>query len=335
MTDDEIMKLVNSILGGCSGRDYYDYLCEQHWYGTRGDMLELVRAALASDQGAAVAVTEEDAMDTLVAVLEAIGYTEEFAESHPSLKVSEGVKLFLADKSAAVAVGEPQDNDYPRTETSQRVARFAMLQYLLRKIILVHEAGDKASTPLHEVIKNADNWLKENGLGGSKVRLAAAHPAIPGRFNAHRLKVAEECNERIMSACTEAGCPDGVNMADWIRDLAKRATPPAPIASDEDADVEVHVQLTKGGLEVSEPVVEFSKAFESRMDAEPGKVFKLYTHPAPIASASEPNGQPCVHADNPKACYRVRCQLGNKCVDDDMSFRAKGAPAAAAQPSKP
>jgi hypothetical protein len=30
---------------------------------------------------------------------------------------------------------------------------------------------------------------------------------------------------------------------------------------------------------------------------------------------------PCVHADEPKACYRVRCQLGNKCVDDDMSFR--------------
>jgi hypothetical protein len=59
VTDDEIMKLVNSILGGCSGRDYYDYLCEQHWYGTREDMLELVRAALASDQGAAVGEPNE------------------------------------------------------------------------------------------------------------------------------------------------------------------------------------------------------------------------------------------------------------------------------------
>lgn len=29
----------------------------------------------------------------------------------------------------------------------------------------------------------------------------------------------------------------------------------------------------------------------------------------------------CVRADEPKACYRVRCQLGNKCVDDDMSPR--------------
>jgi len=30
---------------------------------------------------------------------------------------------------------------------------------------------------------------------------------------------------------------------------------------------------------------------------------------------------PCVHAKNPKGCYRVRCQLGDKCVDDEMSFR--------------
>ena len=31
--------------------------------------------------------------------------------------------------------------------------------------------------------------------------------------------------------------------------------------------------------------------------------------------------EPCVHAKNPKGCYRVRCQLGDKCVDDEMSFR--------------
>jgi hypothetical protein len=63
--------------------------------------------ATPNDISAAIAVTEEDAMDTLVAVLNAIGYTEEFVASHPSLKVSEGVKLFLADKAAAVAVVEP------------------------------------------------------------------------------------------------------------------------------------------------------------------------------------------------------------------------------------
>ncbi|MDN7988975.1 hypothetical protein QZM97_02680 [Burkholderia orbicola] len=34
---------------------------------------------------------------------------------------------------------------------------------------------------------------------------------------------------------------------------------------------------------------------------------------------------PCVHADDPKACYRVRCQLGGKCVDDDMSPRQPAA----------
>ena len=34
---------------------------------------------------------------------------------------------------------------------------------------------------------------------------------------------------------------------------------------------------------------------------------------------------PCVHPDDPKACYRVRCQLGGKCVDDDMSPRQPAA----------
>jgi hypothetical protein len=31
--------------------------------------------------------------------------------------------------------------------------------------------------------------------------------------------------------------------------------------------------------------------------------------------------EPCVHAKTPKECYRVRCQVGDKCVDDEMSFR--------------
>jgi hypothetical protein len=41
----------------------------------------------------------DDALETLVAVLNAISYTEEFAEAHPTLKVSEGVKLFLAQSA--------------------------------------------------------------------------------------------------------------------------------------------------------------------------------------------------------------------------------------------
>ena len=36
---------------------------------------------------------------------------------------------------------------------------------------------------------------------------------------------------------------------------------------------------------------------------------------------AQPEQEPCVHAKNPKECYRVRCQLGDKCVDDEMSFR--------------
>ena len=31
--------------------------------------------------------------------------------------------------------------------------------------------------------------------------------------------------------------------------------------------------------------------------------------------------QPCMHEDEPRGCYRVRCQLGKKCVDDGLSFR--------------
>ncbi|MFM0487957.1 hypothetical protein [Paraburkholderia graminis] len=49
-------------------------------------------------------------------------------------------------------------------------------------------------------------------------KVAAEPTSIP--FSAYRLKVAEECCERLMSACTDSGCPDGVNMADWIRQLA-------------------------------------------------------------------------------------------------------------------
>lgn len=55
----------------------------------------------ALDYGRAVeAEASKDAMDTLVAVLDAIGYTEDFAAQHPDMKVSEGVKLFLATHSA-------------------------------------------------------------------------------------------------------------------------------------------------------------------------------------------------------------------------------------------
>jgi hypothetical protein len=39
------------------------------------------------------------------------------------------------------------------------------------------------------------------------------------------------------------------------------------------------------------------------------------------AALAQPEQEPCIHVNNPKGCYRVRCQLGNKCVNDDMSFR--------------
>ena len=55
--------------------------------------------------------TYTDLRDTLFAVLRAIGYTEEFAEAHPDLKVSEGVKLFLA--TSAPTLGEPKPTAEP------------------------------------------------------------------------------------------------------------------------------------------------------------------------------------------------------------------------------
>lgn len=61
----------------------------------------------------------------------------------------------------------------------------------------------------------------------------ASTSANGDRFDPYRLKVAEECCERLMSACTDSGCPDGVNMADWIRQLA---APQQPAQSAEQAE---------------------------------------------------------------------------------------------------
>jgi hypothetical protein len=64
-------------------------------------------------------------------------------------------------------------------------------------------------------------------------KVAAEPTSIP--FSAYRLKVAEECCERLMSACTDSGCPDGVNMADWIRQLAAPQQPAQSAEQDERA----------------------------------------------------------------------------------------------------
>ena len=47
----------------------------------------------------------------------------------------------------------------------------------------------------------------------------------------------------------------------------------------------------------------------------------VWTDHHPDCKLAQPEQEPCVHAKNPKGCYRVRCQLGDKCVDDEMSFR--------------
>jgi hypothetical protein len=73
---------------------------------------------------------------------------------------------------------------------------------------------------------------------------AASTSANVDRFDPYRLKVAEECCERLMSACTDAGCPDGVRMDDWIRDTVARVASTANVAQGAEA-----VALTEADVE--------------------------------------------------------------------------------------
>jgi hypothetical protein len=45
------------------------------------------------------------------------------------------------------------------------------------------------------------------------------------------------------------------------------------------------------------------------------------TPEAQSASGNGPHAGQCVHANDPRGCYRVRCQMSKKCMDDDMSPR--------------
>ncbi|HIE4431967.1 TPA: hypothetical protein ACXM9H_002975 [Burkholderia multivorans] len=62
-------------------------------YRAAADAIDLLLAELE-----AAAADKRDYLDTLVQVLNVIGYSEEFAAAYPDLKVSEGVKLFLAQR---------------------------------------------------------------------------------------------------------------------------------------------------------------------------------------------------------------------------------------------
>jgi hypothetical protein len=74
-----------------------DALDPDDWCGDESMISALTRALSASDQPSA-----RDYLDTLTAVLNAIGYKEEFAAAHLDLKVSDGVKLFLAKQRGAI-----------------------------------------------------------------------------------------------------------------------------------------------------------------------------------------------------------------------------------------
>jgi hypothetical protein len=74
-----------------------DALDPDDWCGDESMISALTRALSASEQPSA-----RDYLDTLTAVLNAIGYKEEFAAAHLDLKVSDGVKLFLAKQRGAI-----------------------------------------------------------------------------------------------------------------------------------------------------------------------------------------------------------------------------------------
>jgi hypothetical protein len=56
--------------------------------------------------------------------------------------------------------------------------------------------------------------------------------------------------------------------------------------------------------------------FRTREELEIRELYERDSNSSPSVKHGE-----CVHANDAKSCYRVRCQLGNKCVDDELSPR--------------
>jgi hypothetical protein len=54
--------------------------------------------------------SDRDLLDTLIAVLNVIGYTEEFAMEHPALRVSEGVRAFIEQEGGALHAAAAADS---------------------------------------------------------------------------------------------------------------------------------------------------------------------------------------------------------------------------------
>jgi hypothetical protein len=85
-------------------------------------------------------------------------------------------------------------------------------------------------------------------------------------------------------------------------------------------------EVQRLGQEIEQEPVAHCKVRPLRGDESFPKVeIDWVNHPIPGPLYTSPpqrtEQEPCVHAKNPKGCYRVRCQVGDKCVDDEMSFR--------------
>lgn len=149
---------------------------------------------------------QADYLDTLTAVLNAIGYTEEFAARHPDLKVSEGVKLFLALQNGAIEcqahigpdctecggtgvwTGEQQaaqelsdDDDCLPTPASERAAFNAMLRWhLIRLLQAWRYDGDLSAAAMA-----AFEWARTNNVGQEAFKASKRAVILAAKGDGH------------------------------------------------------------------------------------------------------------------------------------------------------
>jgi hypothetical protein len=86
------------------------------------------------------------------------------------------------------------------------------------------DAGREAFEAWESYLKEQKQIIGMPGLMARPSFLAGYRAALSSRADggkdssdAHRLKVANDCCDRLMQACSDAGCHDGVRMDDWIR----------------------------------------------------------------------------------------------------------------------
>jgi hypothetical protein len=194
------------------------------------------------------------------------------------------------------------------------------------------------------VAEDMANKLERNGVWPGELSDAVSQiyktlgeikeqPAMTATTSKLGADMTDELAENIARHCGEASILAGnevckslmVKAADTIRVLLARQ----PAAIDKETECNCASNPHAEGCPVTAHVrAMFAASGESAYGAAP--LDKEGGKPAPSVEQDERGA--CIHADEPKACYRVRCQLGNKCVDDDMSPRAASTSANVSEP---